>query len=184
MKLYTAKQAVAVASEGLETFGGQGYMEDSRLPVILRDAQVCSIWEGTTNVMSLDVIRSLLKTNSEVLLSLEKNIALCLENGMQVGSLQDSCMKVGKSIKYIMKFIKEHPDLLHISARDVSYSIARTYIGALLIENATVTKKITDIFTAQQWCKRQELCPLSLHQNYLNYAKKDYEIVMEGCSLD
>ena len=39
-KLYTAKQAVAVASEGLESFGGAGYLEDTGLPQILRDAQV------------------------------------------------------------------------------------------------------------------------------------------------
>ncbi|KAG8146164.1 hypothetical protein E2320_012547 [Naja naja] len=38
-KLYTAKQAIAVASEGLECFGGQGFMEDTKLPVILRDTQ-------------------------------------------------------------------------------------------------------------------------------------------------
>ncbi|XP_032630178.1 acyl-CoA dehydrogenase family member 11-like isoform X2 [Chelonoidis abingdonii] len=38
-KLYTGKQAIAVISEGLECFGGQGYMEDTGLPVALRDAQ-------------------------------------------------------------------------------------------------------------------------------------------------
>ena len=40
LKLYTAKQAVATVSEGLESFGGQGYMEDTGLPTFLRDAQV------------------------------------------------------------------------------------------------------------------------------------------------
>ncbi|GFU15523.1 acyl-CoA dehydrogenase family member 11 [Nephila pilipes] len=49
LKLYTAKQAVAVASEGLETFGGQGYMEDSRLPVILRNAQVIITFNTVNN---------------------------------------------------------------------------------------------------------------------------------------
>ncbi len=39
-KMYTAKQAVAVISEGLECFGGQGYIEDTGLPSMLRDAQV------------------------------------------------------------------------------------------------------------------------------------------------
>ncbi|XP_019714528.1 acyl-CoA dehydrogenase family member 11-like, partial [Hippocampus comes] len=39
VKLYTAKQAVAVVSEGLESFGGQGYIEDTGLPGLLRDAQ-------------------------------------------------------------------------------------------------------------------------------------------------
>src|SRR5690606_11820485 len=58
-KLTTAKQAVAVASEALEAFGGAGYIEDTGLPVLLRDAQVLPIWEGTTNVLSLDVLRAL-----------------------------------------------------------------------------------------------------------------------------
>jgi alkylation response protein AidB-like acyl-CoA dehydrogenase len=59
MKLTTARAAVAVASEVLEAFGGAGYVEDTGLPVLLRDAQVLSIWEGTTNVLALDALRSL-----------------------------------------------------------------------------------------------------------------------------
>ena len=58
-KLTTAKQAVAHASETVEAFGGAGYVEDTGLPVLLRDAQVLPIWEGTTNVLSLDVLRAL-----------------------------------------------------------------------------------------------------------------------------
>src|SRR6185295_13545427 len=57
-KLLTARQAVAVASEALEGFGGAGYVEDTGLPVWLRDAQVLPIWEGTTNVLSLDTLRA------------------------------------------------------------------------------------------------------------------------------
>jgi alkylation response protein AidB-like acyl-CoA dehydrogenase len=58
-KLLTGKQAVAHASEVLEAFGGAGYIEDTGLPVLLRDAQVLPIWEGTTNVLSLDLLRAL-----------------------------------------------------------------------------------------------------------------------------
>jgi alkylation response protein AidB-like acyl-CoA dehydrogenase len=57
MKLTTAKQAVAVTSEVLEIFGGAGYVEDTGLPTLLRDAQVLPIWEGTTDVLALDVLR-------------------------------------------------------------------------------------------------------------------------------
>ncbi len=63
-KLTTAKQAVQVASETLEAFGGAGYVEDTGLPRILRDAQVLPIWEGTTNVLALDVLRALAKVGS------------------------------------------------------------------------------------------------------------------------
>ena len=59
MKLFTAKEAVAFVSEGLECFGGLGYMENSGIPTIYRDTQVLPIWEGTTNVLSLDMVRAL-----------------------------------------------------------------------------------------------------------------------------
>ncbi len=58
-KLTTARQAVAVMSEVLEAFGGAGYLEDTGLPVLFRDAQVLPIWEGTSNVLSLDTLRAL-----------------------------------------------------------------------------------------------------------------------------
>jgi alkylation response protein AidB-like acyl-CoA dehydrogenase len=61
-KLVTGKQSVAVASEVLEAIGGAGYVEDTGLPVLLRDSQVLPIWEGTTNVLSLD---ALLRTDLE-----------------------------------------------------------------------------------------------------------------------
>ncbi len=62
VKLTTGKQAVSVTSESLECFGGAGYVEDTGLPVLLRDAQVLSIWEGTTNVLSLDTLKVLEKS--------------------------------------------------------------------------------------------------------------------------
>ena len=58
-KLTTGKQAVTVASEALESFGGAGYVNDTGLSRLLADAQVLPIWEGTTNVLSLDTLRAL-----------------------------------------------------------------------------------------------------------------------------
>ena len=55
-KLLTAKQSVAVLSEMVECFGGAGYVEDTGIPVLLRDAQVLPIWEGATNVLALDAV--------------------------------------------------------------------------------------------------------------------------------
>lgn len=59
LKLSTARQAVAGISEIIEGFGGAGYIEDTGLPALLRDAQVFSIWEGTTDVLSLDAMKVL-----------------------------------------------------------------------------------------------------------------------------
>ena len=57
-KLATGRLAVASASEYVECFGGAGYVEDTGVPRLLRDAQVLPIWEGTTNVLALDVLRA------------------------------------------------------------------------------------------------------------------------------
>ncbi len=58
-KLLTGRQVVQILSEVIESFGGAGYVEDTGLPLLLRDAQVLPIWEGTTNVLSLETLRAL-----------------------------------------------------------------------------------------------------------------------------
>lgn len=63
-KLTTGKQAVSVASEGVEAFGGNGYIESTHVPVLLRDAQVLPIWEGTTNVLALDTLRAVARNDA------------------------------------------------------------------------------------------------------------------------
>jgi alkylation response protein AidB-like acyl-CoA dehydrogenase len=55
-KATTGRQVAAGASELVECFGGAGYVEDTGIPVLLRDAQVLPIWEGTTNVLALDLL--------------------------------------------------------------------------------------------------------------------------------
>ena len=62
-KALTGKQAVAGVSEALECFGGAGYVEDTGLPRLLRDAQVLPIWEGTTNVLALDFLRAIARSD-------------------------------------------------------------------------------------------------------------------------
>jgi alkylation response protein AidB-like acyl-CoA dehydrogenase len=64
VKLVTGKQTVAGSSEVVEGFGGAGFVEDTGVARLLRDAQVLSIWEGTTNVLSLDVLRAIGKGGS------------------------------------------------------------------------------------------------------------------------
>jgi acyl-CoA dehydrogenase len=58
-KLVTGRFAVRAASEAMELLGGNGYIEDFDTPRLLRDAQVLPIWEGTTNVLTLDTVRSM-----------------------------------------------------------------------------------------------------------------------------
>jgi alkylation response protein AidB-like acyl-CoA dehydrogenase len=55
-RLITGRQAVGVTSEVIESLGGAGYMEDSGLPQLLRDAHVLPIGDGTIDVLALDAL--------------------------------------------------------------------------------------------------------------------------------
>jgi putative acyl-CoA dehydrogenase len=50
------------AFEALECLGGNGYVEESGMPRLYREAPLASIWEGSGNVISLDVLRALTRT--------------------------------------------------------------------------------------------------------------------------
>ena len=75
-KLLTAKQATQILSEVIESFGGAGYVEDTGLPALLRDAQALPIWEGTTNVLSLDALRALEAAGGLAVLKRETGLML------------------------------------------------------------------------------------------------------------
>src|SRR6266542_1160503 len=58
-KFWTCKRAIAVVAEALECHGGNGYVEESILPRLYREAPLNSIWEGSGNVNALDVLRAM-----------------------------------------------------------------------------------------------------------------------------
>jgi putative acyl-CoA dehydrogenase len=58
-KYWTCKRAVAVVAEALECHGGNGYVEESILPRLYREAPLNSMWEGSGNVNALDVLRAM-----------------------------------------------------------------------------------------------------------------------------
>ncbi|HEY8491938.1 MAG TPA: acyl-CoA dehydrogenase family protein [Dehalococcoidia bacterium] len=58
-KLYVTKRARFVAGEAMEVRGGNGYVEEWVNPRLLRDAYLGSIWEGSSNVVALDVARAM-----------------------------------------------------------------------------------------------------------------------------
>jgi putative acyl-CoA dehydrogenase len=59
VKYWVCKKAPAFIYEAMECLGGNGYVEDSMLPRLYREAPVNAIWEGSGNVMCLDVLRAL-----------------------------------------------------------------------------------------------------------------------------
>jgi putative acyl-CoA dehydrogenase len=61
MKYWVCKRATPHAAEALECLGGNGFVEDSGLPLLYRDSPLNSIWEGSGNVAALDVLRAMVK---------------------------------------------------------------------------------------------------------------------------
>jgi putative acyl-CoA dehydrogenase len=58
-KYWVCKRAIAVVAEALECHGGNGYVEESIMPRLYREAPLNSIWEGSGNVNALDVLRAM-----------------------------------------------------------------------------------------------------------------------------
>ena len=60
-KFWTAKRAPVFVAEALECLGGNGFVEESPMPRLYREAPLNSIWEGSGNVIALDVLRTIAK---------------------------------------------------------------------------------------------------------------------------
>ncbi|MFI1396957.1 acyl-CoA dehydrogenase family protein [Streptomyces sp. NPDC020681] len=58
-KYWVTKRCTPTVAESLECLGGNGYVEESGLPRLLRESPLNSIWEGSGNVQALDVLRAL-----------------------------------------------------------------------------------------------------------------------------
>ncbi|KAM9330799.1 acyl-CoA dehydrogenase family member 11-like [Gastrophryne carolinensis] len=187
-KLYTGKQAIAVISEGLECFGGQGYMEDTGIPSILRDAQVLTIWEGTTNILSLDVLRSVMKSQGKVLNAFFTAVQEKLEASSSVPELSQPTSRLLQALQQLKSFIElagaNGSDFMELSARDFAYSLARIYIGSLLVDHANWTGSTdASAYCAQRWSE-QDLCPVNRAHSSGCYNKEatslDRQLVFKG----
>jgi putative acyl-CoA dehydrogenase len=66
LKYWISKRAPSHAVECLESLGGNGYVEDSGMPRLYREAPLASIWEGSGNVQCLDVLRAMVKNPDSV----------------------------------------------------------------------------------------------------------------------
>ncbi len=158
-KLYTAKKAISLTSEVLESFGGAGYIEDTGLPKLLRDSQVLSIWEGTTNVLSLDVLRALDKENAgppffeDVKNRLSKISTPELKNFVRIA--EDATHET-ESFFHSLSSIE--PEDQQAAARHFSMTLAKLYSTSLLIEQADwalrVEKDRRPTLVLSRWCER------------------------------
>lgn len=173
-KFYTGKMAVATISEGLECFGGQGYIEDTGLPCMLRDAQVLPIWEGTSNVMSLDVVRAISKTRGEALTAFYSRVSGIVATAEGHAELGACAEKLQVAVTRMLTMVKENPEMLEYAARDFALSLATTYIAALLIEHALVTKEARAVEVARMWGSR-DMAPLLGRTNEYTRQESDMQ---------
>jgi putative acyl-CoA dehydrogenase len=66
VKYWTCKRQTAHVAEALECLGGNGYVEESPMPRLLRESPLNGIWEGSGNVMCLDVLRAIVREPSSL----------------------------------------------------------------------------------------------------------------------
>ena len=134
-KLTTGKQAVAVVSEAIEAFGGAGYVEDTGLPTILRDTHVLPIWEGTTNVLALDLLlRTDVESSTEALWRrIQRAVATARTAGLD--ELAGAC---SAPMLAALRWLREtsDPTPRQAGARRFAVTLGRTTEFALLLEHA------------------------------------------------
>jgi hypothetical protein len=133
-KLLTARQSVAVLSEVIEAFGGAGYVEDTGLPQLLRDAHVLPIWEGTTNVLALDALRALSGAKGVDLLHREVGFLL---QGVKHPDLIRLSARVEQTLEAVRAWLASaEPVAIEAGARRCAITVGRTIALALLARQA------------------------------------------------
>ncbi|MCX7170611.1 MAG: isovaleryl-CoA dehydrogenase [Proteobacteria bacterium] len=123
-KYWICKRGPAVAAEAMEVLGGNGYIEDGVMARLYRQMPLNSIWEGSGNIMCLDVLRALAKHPrcQEVLAAEVAPVAGCDPRfDAFVGKLKDGLTRA------------EH---IESRARQLTQGIALAVQGALLLRHA------------------------------------------------
>jgi acyl-CoA dehydrogenase len=159
VKATTGRQAVQVVSETIESFGGAGYVEDTGLPVLLRDAQVLPIWEGTTNVLSLDAV--LRADAARALPALQSRVRRIAEScGAGAAPFAASALR---AIDHAATWLASAGDaaVVQAGARRVTLTLGRALQLALLAEHAGAVDGAARV-EAVDWCRRLQRAGLDL----------------------
>jgi putative acyl-CoA dehydrogenase len=135
-KYWTCKRAPNHAFEALECLGGNGYVEESGMPRLYREAPLASIWEGSGNVMSLDVLRALTRSPRSLEVFLDE-----VEQARGADARLDARVQD-------LKGQFADPATLETRARRVVESMALCLQGSLLVRNAPPA--VADAFCASR----------------------------------
>jgi putative acyl-CoA dehydrogenase len=135
-KYWACKRAPNHAFESLECLGGAGYVEESGMPRLYREAPLASIWEGSGNVMSLDVLRAL--TRSPRALEVFDD---------ELRQAHGADARLDARIRQLQAQFAD-PATLEVRARRVVESMALCLQGSLLVRNAPAA--VADAFCASR----------------------------------
>jgi hypothetical protein len=138
-KMRATREAIGAASQSLELLGGNGYMEDWPMARQLRDAQCHTIWEGTENILALDVRRAMVNEGAHT--ALLARIERALEASDSAPALAVAVDAVASGLEEARDAVKHlegsssEMQLLH--ARRFAHLLADVVEGALLLDEAT-----------------------------------------------
>jgi alkylation response protein AidB-like acyl-CoA dehydrogenase len=153
-KLTTGKLAVAAASEYLECFGGAGYIEDTGLPRLLRDAQVLPIWEGTTNVLAIDVVRAVSRDPGLAQIFLSRlDDATVRASSLLIGGAVDGLRAARFALGDALSAAAAAPtdERVVAGARQTALTMGYGLALALLVEHAAATDDQATKVAAELW---------------------------------
>ncbi len=133
-KYWVCKRAPAHAAEALECLGGNGYVEESGMPRLYREAPLASIWEGSGNVAALDALRALTRQP-------ETAEAFFAEIGQAAGADR-------RLDQAAARLSKELADPSEARARHLAEAMAVVLQGALLVRYGDPA--VADAFAASR----------------------------------
>ncbi|WIX76220.1 acyl-CoA dehydrogenase family protein [Amycolatopsis carbonis] len=136
-KYWVCKRAPMHAAEALECFGGNGYVEESGMPRLYREAPLMSIWEGSGNVAALDALRAMGRQPESV-------AAFFTEVEQAAGAdarLDDAVGRLKKDLSDL--------DDVEFRARRVVESMALVLQGSLLVRHGD--QAVADAFCASRF---------------------------------
>jgi putative acyl-CoA dehydrogenase len=136
-KYWVCKRAPAVAAEALECLGGNGYVEESGLPRLYREAPLNSIWEGAGNINALDVLRVLARRPESLLALLE-----------EVAPARGADRRLERAAAALERELAAGPAGLEAGARRLVERLAVLLQGALLVRHGHPA--VADAFCASR----------------------------------
>lgn len=150
-KLITGKASVRVVSEIIESFGGAGYVEDTELPTLMRNTHVFPIWEGTTNVLALDILRAFAKDSPFEVFARDINERL---SHLHQGSEAPLVARIQDELKELTTWLSQHiqeNEILALNARHLAIAMGQIYMKSLLCEFAGSTGHPADLEAARRY---------------------------------